>query len=400
MPRGTDISGLKRDYRTAKEADEKDFPDRLTITLQKEEDLPLRYGENPMQTAVMYRFVDVKSLPTLRVVKQGKEGISATNWMDIAKAMDLLKFFPKPSATATPAVPVMKHNIPSGFATQSGDASMVDTYVKARDADARSAYGSVVVLNRPLDKATAEAIMDTYVEVVAAPGYEPGTVDMLETPKRKDLRAVIFSGIEKIPKFVGDDTQGLYDLKMLPGGRVIAQKPYLTSIRGKEDLVFDGFDGKDPNGKFEPVKRDPTDQELEDMLTAWYVNFGVRSNGIVIVKNGATLVVGSGQQERVGAVEQAIVKGFQKAFDRAGIDYDHLTGIVGRNKLPEEPFEGAVLSSDAFFPDRDSIDTAGRVGIKGIIQPGGSRKDYEVIEAVNKYGMAMALTGERCFGHF
>ena len=136
------------------------------------------------------------------------------------------------------------------------------------------------------------------------------------------------------------------------------------------------------------------------MLTAWYINIGVRSNGIVIVKNGTTLAVGSGQQERVGAVEQAILKAYQKAMDRADIKYDAMDVIASKEKLKKNPLEGAALASDGFFPFRDSVDLITKHGISAVIQPGGSVRDLEVIEAVNEHNMAMVFTTERCFGHF
>jgi len=296
----------------------------------------------------------------------------------------------------------MKHLIPSGFATQHKDNSLDDIYRKARDADARSAFGSIVVLNRPLDKATAEAIMESYVEGVAVPEYEEGTMEILE--RKKDIRAILFSNLERLPRFMGDDVEGLYDLKVLPTGRAIAQKPYLSSIKGPEDLVLDPLVRKKDKetGKETTyiVERDPTPGELRDMLNAWYVNLGVRSNGIVFVKDGVTLAVGAGQQERVGAVEQAIIKTYQKAMDREGISYSSLEGASARERLSVNPLAGAVFSSDAFFPFRDSIDISAEVGVTAVIQPGGSVRDYEAIEAVNEHNMAMAFTLERCFAHF
>jgi phosphoribosylaminoimidazolecarboxamide formyltransferase/IMP cyclohydrolase len=127
---------------------------------------------------------------------------------------------------------------------------------------------------------------------------------------------------------------------------------------------------------------------------------GARSNGIVIVNDGVTVAMGSGQVERVGAVEQAIIKGMQKAMDREGIKYDTLMGISGYEKLSRNPFKGASLASDAFLPDRDSIDRMARVGITSVVHPFGSMYDSPVIDAANEYKMAMPATLERCFGHF
>lgn len=393
MGRGTDVTDMKRTYRKPVEGE---FPEELTIILSKESDL--RYGENPNQPAAAYRFkgMSLAELTNIRLAKSGKGGLSATNFMDVTRALNILKYFDAPS------VAVMKHLVPSGFATQWGGNSLEDIYVKARDADTRSAFGSVVVMNRPLDKPTADAIMSTYVEGVAATEYEEGTLDILG--RKKDIRAILFSNLDKIPLFAGDDIEGLYDLKVLPTGRIIVQKPYLSSIRGPEDLVLDPLVRKKDKETGEEityvVERDPTDQEIKNLLIAWYINTGVRSNGIVFVKNGVTAAVGSGQQERVGAVEQAIIKAYQKSMDLEGIEYDPIEGGAEREKLSKSPLEGAVISSDAFFPFRDSIDIVAKHGVTGIIQPGGSIRDDEVIQAVNEHRMAMIFTLERCFAHF
>lgn len=419
MAIGTDITSMQRKYRQRNEGE---FPEALVLELIRE--LDLRYGENPNQAAAIYRLntqsnqsiqsenrISLAEFTNIRLAKSGKQGLSATNYMDVTRALDILKFFDKPS------VAVMKHAIPSGYgvsdtsdafdvsdmtdtyATQHGNNSLDRTYVAARDADARSAFGSVVVTNSPLDKSTAQAIVSTYVEVVACPEFEEGAMGILE--QKKDLRAIFFSNIDQIPKYVGDDTQGIYDIKGLSTGRILVQEPYLTSIRSANDLVLDPMVSQ--NGQNYVVERIPTERELNDMLTAWYVNIGVRSNGIVIVKDGVTVSVGSGQQERVGAVEQAIIKGMQKAFDREGIKYDWrygMTGYMKLNKINKNPFAGAVCSSDAFFPFADSIERLTQAGVTSVIQPGGSIRDYEVIDAANKHNMAMAFTLERCFGHF
>lgn len=393
MARGTDVTTLKRTYRTLIEGE---FPQKLTLSFEKE--MVLRYGENPNQPAALYHLKGkiLAEFVGLSVVKSGKGGLSATNVMDVTRALEILKFFKRPS------VAVMKHLVPSGFATQFQENSLDDIYRKARDADRRSAFGSIVVVNMPLDRATAEALMETYVEAVAAPEFDEGSLAILE--RKKDLRALRFSNLDRIPRYYGDDVHDLYDLKVLPTGRVIVQKPFLTSIRSAEDLVCDPLvrkkDSKTGKETSYVVQRDPTPEELDDMLTAWYVNIGVRSNGIVFVRNGVTAAVSSGQQERVGAVEQAIIKAYQKAMDLEGIDYDPIEIEAARKKLLKNPLEGAVVSSDAFFPFRDSIDICARHGVTAVIQPGGSIRDYEVIEAVNEHRMAMAFTLERCFAHF
>lgn len=387
MARGTDVTDMKRAYRTVVEGG---LPDSFSVRLAKESDL--RYGENPNQSAGMFR--DARSglaeLTDIKMAKSGKGGLSATNYMDVTSALNVLKFFD------APAVAVMKHLVPSGFARQYGGNDLASIYEAARDTDARSAFGSVVALNRPLDKATAEAITSTYVEGVAAPEFEEGVMDILE--RKKDIRVISFSNLDEVPKFIGDGGGGVYDIRTLPTGRVLVQQPYLSSIRGPTDLIFDSLVKK--GDKSYIVNRDPTFGEVADLMTAWYVNLGVRSNGIVFVKDGVTVAVGTGQQERVGAIEHAVVKAYQKAMDREGIVYDPIDGAAQRHALSENPLDGAVMSSDAFFPFRDSIDVVAAHGVSAVIQPGGSTNDSEVIEAVNEHGMSMTFTRERCFGHF
>lgn len=387
MTRGTDVTDMKRNYRMVVEGE---FPSALGIELQKESDL--RYGENPNQPAAMYKLngTNIANVTNIRLAKSGKGGLSATNFMDVTRALEILKFF------EVPAVAVMKHLVPSGFARQFNEKSLDNIYQQARDADARSAFGSIVVFNRPVNKATAETIMSSYVEGVAAPEFEKGTMEILE--RKKDIRAILYSNLDKISRFVGDDVNGFYDIKGLPTGRVLVQKPYLSSIRNAQDLVLDPL--VEHEGIRHVVERDPTQAEVEDLLTSWYVNLGVRSNGIVFVKDGVTVAIGTGQQERVGAIEQAIIKSYQKAMDKEGIKYHAVAGAAQRSLLLRNPLEGSVMSSDAFFPFRDSIDTIAEHGVTAVIQPGGSVRDYEVIDAVNEHKMAMTYTLERCFGHF
>ncbi len=389
MTRGTDISEAKRMYRTPVLGT---FPPILTPSLKKETDL--KYGENPNQAAAIYRNTgsDLAELTNISLVKSGKGGISATNYMDVTRALEILKYFQRNAAV------VMKHTIPSGFtfefvvSSSASNQSQAEIYRKARDADRRSAFGSVVVFNKLVDKECAEALIETFVEGVAAPRYNEGAMEVFET--KRDLRVISYSNLDRLPRFIGDDTRGLHSLISLPTGRVLVQEPYLTSIRGPENLIFDA------KVKDSVVQRDPTYREIEDLLTAWYLNFGVRSNGIVLVKNGVTLAVGGGQQERVGAVEQAITKAFQKAMDQEEIEYDPFDWFKSINLLSSNPLDGAVCSSDGFFPKKDSIERLGRFNVSAIIHPAGSINDAEIIQAANEHNMVMAVTLERCFGHF
>ena len=379
---------LKKMYRTAVDAD---FPNFLSVELEKEAEL--RYGENPNQPAAMYRFkgTTLAEFTDIQLLKSGKGGLSATNYMDVTRALDILKFFKKPSCA------VMKHTIPSGFATTHQEDTQTSIYIKARDADARSAFGSVVVFNTPVDVQCAKELSASFVEAVAAPSFAQEAQELLS--EKKNIRLVTFKNLDMIPKFEGDDTKGLFDFKVLPSARVVVQKPFLTKITGKDALILQPQIA-DKEGTEHKVKRAPTQNELDDLLTAWYINIGVRSNGIVIVKDGVTIAVGSGQQERVGAVEQAIQKSYQKAMDRENIEYTEQNVMLMKEKLKQNPLKGAVLASDGFYPFRDSIDLLARHRITATIQPGGSVKDAQVIDGANDRDMAMVFTTERCFAHF
>jgi phosphoribosylaminoimidazolecarboxamide formyltransferase / IMP cyclohydrolase len=387
MIKGTDVSEFRKTYRIASK---EQAPDELFGLRLSER---LRYGENPNQVPAAVYGPKGRSL-NIKNMKSGKGGMSATNFMDVSRALNILKYFLRPS------VAVMKHCIPSGFATESEyTSSLVETYLNARDADKRSAFGSFVVLNCELDKDTAEAISDSFVEGVVAPSFDSGVMGILE--RKKDMRVLGYSNLFMLPKFEGDcGVDGIWDMRTLPTGETIVQKPFLTRIKGKDDLIVDPLVKKDDENYV--VEREPTSREVEDMLTAWYVNLGVRSNGVVAVKNGVTLAISSGHQERVGAVEQMIFKAYQKDADREGMK-DSSSDVLWKgvkNVVYLDTLEGAVVSSDGFFPFRDSIDTLARYGVSAVVQPGGSIRDYEVIEAANENNMAMAFTLERCFGHF
>ncbi len=404
MQKGTDISPLKRIYRQRNEGE---FPTSLHLTLHKEHDL--KYGENPHQQAALYAWDSIEQHPahhlaaltnlqSIRSDGKGKGGLSLTNLMDIARGMDCLKYF------SVPAVVIMKHNVVSGFARQTtASQTLCDLYRLARDADRRSNFGGTVIFNHPLDDTTTDALLELYprhiIDVIAAPDYQDGQLARIEHAS-PHIRLGQFSHLAQLPRFLGDPTHGLYSLKEIPTGRLAIQDLPLTGIKSPEDLILHPM-VLDKNGKPHTIERAPTPQETQDLLTAWYLNVaGARSNGVVIIRNGTLVACGSGQVERVGAVEQAIVKGMQKAFDREGLAYDPLFGITGFERLQDNPFQGASCSSDAFFPFPDAVETLGRVGVSAIIQPYGSVRDDQVIDAANRFHIAMPATLERCFGHF
>lgn len=370
------MANLRNMYVTARTGN---FPDRFEcMGMVYEKVVDLRYGTNPHQPAAYYRPANAAGLVLgrHRILKEGKSGLSQTNLEDMHNALSILKY------QTGPAAAVMKHVNPSGVAVGEGDDALRAVYIRARDCDPQAAFGSVVGFNRPVDRATAEEVMSSVVECVVAPGYDEGVLSIFEDYKsfgrNREIRIVEVSNLEALPKFTGDDIGGHREIKVLCDGTVIVAAPYLSRIRSVEDLSPAVVTHK-TRGVFE-IGRRPTAREAKDLLLAWYVAIGVRSNGVVIARNGATLAVGTGQQDRVGAVEQAVDK-YQRKY------------------RGEERIEGAVMASDGYIPFRDSIDLAARMGISAIVQPGGSLRDYECIEACNEHGIAMVFTGERCFSH-
>ena len=313
---------------------EGNWPDEETILGEKYVKVEdLRYGTNPHQSAAYYKPKNSNMLPfaDMEILKTGKSGLSETNLSDIHHGMSIVKYF------VSPACSVMKHLNPSGAAVAQAGETQLDAYIHARDADARAAFGGTVCLNTPLDVATAEAIMTTVVEVVAAPNFEDGAIEVLSDYDRfkmnREIRAILCPSIASLPKFVGDPAAPT--IKVLGDGSLIIAEPLLSKIRTANDLI-PAITEHPKQGKFE-IARVPTEQEYDDLLFSWYVNLNVRSNGVVIAKDGITLAVGTGEQDRVGAVEQAIEKAKKK--------------FSGGQTL-----NGSVLSSDGFFPQRDSID--------------------------------------------
>jgi len=344
------------------------------LIYEKVEDL--RYGTNPHQPAAFYKIKDKHQQPFghYKIIKEGKNGLSQTNLEDANQAVKMIKYM------KNPAVAVMKHLNPSGVAMQWKDEALVNVYQKARDVDAQAAFGSSVVFNTKVDQATAEEIMTSIVENVFAPDFTPQALEVFmqyeKYKKNKELRVVQIQSMDTLPKYTGDSADP--EIKVLQDGSLVLSVPYLTRIKSEKDLILAYTQHKE-KGKV-ICQRAPSQNEYQDLLFSWYVNIGVRSNGIVIAKDGVTLSVGTGEQDRVGALDQAIIKAKKKS--KLGIS-----------------LEGASVSSDGFFPFRDSIDLCAGDGIRAIIQPGGSVRDAEVIEACNEKNIAMVFTDERCFSH-
>lgn len=312
----------------------------------------LRYGENPHQSAAFY--LDGSDRPGVATAKQwqGKE-LSYNNINDTDAAFELVAEF----GTAAPACAIIKHANPCGVAT---GATLTEAYTRAFDCDRTSAFGGIIALNQVLDAATAEEICKIFTEVVIA-------------PEASDEAKAIFAAKK--------------NLRLLTTGALPDPRATITSFR----QVAGGFlvQGKDNGAITEAdlkvvTKREPTAQELKDLLFAWKVAKHVKSNAIIYVRDGATVGVGAGQMSRVDSTRIAA----RKAEDMAE--------VMG---LPAPLTKGSVVASDAFFPFADGLITAAEAGATAIIQPGGSMRDQEVIDAANERGLAMVFTGMRHFRH-
>jgi phosphoribosylaminoimidazolecarboxamide formyltransferase / IMP cyclohydrolase len=315
------------------------FPQALNLSFVKAQDC--RYGENPHQKAAFYK-VAGKVGPGVGGAEQlqGKE-LSFNNIMDANAAFELVREFAEPTAV------IIKHNNPCGVASA---ANIAEAYIRAFDADAVSAFGGIVACNTIVDKAAAEEMVKTFLEAVIAPDF---TSEALEVFKSKANVRLLKTG-----SMPASSAQG-WDMKAVNGG-LLAQEVDAGELK-VEDLKI-------------VSKKQPTKEELEEMLFAWKVVKHVKSNAIVVTKGKCTLGVGAGQMNRVGSARIAI--------NQAG-----------------DNVKGAVLASDAFFPFRDTIDEAAKAGITAIIQTGGSMRDDESIQAADEHGIVMILTGMRHFKH-
>lgn len=355
------------------------FPQTIEIggrTYVKADDL--RYGTNPHQPAAFYRPEGLAgSIMDMKTLKNGKNGLSQTNLEDISGALNIVKYFDRPACA------VMKHVNPSGAAVQMGCESLCDVYLKARDCDARAAFGSVIAFNVEVDAETAAKIMSTFVECVVAPAFSAEALAIFNDSEHyklnKQIRILQCGPLSTLPRYVGDDPEGTHNtIKVLGDGSLVVAAPLLTFVKGWKDLP--PASGESKTAGIQVSTTEPTEAQKCDLLAAWYINISVRSNGVVIVKDGQTLAVGTGEQDRVGAVEQAIEKFKQKYTGSATL-------------------EGAVMSSDGFFPFADGLEVAAAAGIKAMVAPSGSLKDADVIKRANELGVALRHAPERIFSH-
>ena len=314
------------------------FPEQISLPLEKIQEL--RYGENPQQQAAFYALGGRRlGLAGARQL-QGKE-LSFNNLNDLQGAWELLQEFERPTAVA------VKHTNPCGVAAAD---SIEEAYRRAYDADPVSIFGGIVALNRPVNAAAAEAMTAIFLEVVAAPSFEPEALEIFRRKKKIRL-------LQMPPAIEGD--AGEMELKKVSGG-LLLQSVDRERVELSRARVM--------------TARGPTEKELRDLAFAQKVVKHVKSNAIVVAGDERTLGVGAGQMNRVGAAAIAL-------------------------KQAGEQAAGAVLGSDAFFPFPDTVEAAARAGIKAIVQPGGSQKDAASIEACNRHGIAMIFTGRRYFKH-
>jgi len=380
----------------------------------------LRYGENPDQQAAIYELVNgnlvlggceyinagnglVSSITEKDMIQAGKHP-GKTNMTDLDNGLNIMKYL-----MDKPAAVILKHNNPCGAAFGK---TVEEAYGKANMADRIAAFGGCLVVNRPMDKKTAEAVNQNYLEVVAAPDFEEGAVEILA--KRKNLRIIRIKKIDELAKY---RSFRFVDFKSLIDGGLIVQQSQLSRIKSKADFLPAKVIYK---GKEYAIERIPSDKEYEDMIFGWSVEMGITSNSVIYVKNGETVGIGTGEQDRVGVAEIAVFKAYTKyadalCFKNYGIPYKTLEIEVARgerdagliHEIGEETKKnkggliGAVMVSDAFFPFRDGIEVGIKQGVTAVVQPGGSERDFEVIEACNQADpkVAMVFTGQRVFKH-
>ena len=387
--------------------------DRQTLAYEKVrwavggEEKGLRYGENPGQEAALYRLVNgnlvlggVTTIQPGRYLASVPEPLQSgkhpgkMNITDTDSALNVLRYL-----SETPAAVIIKHNNPSGVAKA---ATLADAYQRAYLADRIAAYGGVVALNRELDKATAGLIAQSYVEVVVAPDFAPGVMDIFA--KWKNLRVMRIANMARLQDFVG---ASYLDFKSLLDGGIVAQSAFVPRTLSRSDFLPAQATHK---GTEYRIDRMPTDKEYEDLLFGWLVETGVTSNSVLYVKDGVTVGIGTGEQDRVGVAEIARDKAYKKLAERLsweafGASYASLAKPEARAEIDREVvrqkggISGSCMVSDGFFPFRDGVDVGIREGVTAIVQPGGSERDFESIEACNEGGVAMVYTGQRCFKH-
>ncbi len=320
------------------------LPETLTMTFEKVEDM--RYGENPHQQAAFYKEIMPEKGSLVDAVQLHGKQLSFNNINDTNGALELCKEFEEPTVVAC------KHANPCGVGSAD---SIYEAYMRAYSSDPKSIFGGIIVANRTIDAATATEIHKIFIEIVVAPDYTPEALDILG--QKKNIRVL------RLDNLGVKQPETAYDLKKVSGGLLVQTVD--SKLLGESlDVV---------------TKRAPSEEEMEDLLFTWKIVKYAKSNGIAIGKAKQSVGVGPGQVNRIWAAQQAM---------------EHAVEALG-----EESLHGAALASDAFFPFSDVVEEAAKAGITCIIQPGGSMRDQESIDACDKYGIAMVFTGMRHFKH-
>ncbi len=319
------------------------FPNTYNVQFEKAQDM--RYGENPHQQAAFYVETDAEEASVATATQlQGKE-LSFNNVADTDAALETVKLFDEPACV------IVKHANPCGVAVAT---DIKTAYELAFATDPESAFGGIIAFNRELDAETAQLIVDKqFSEVIIAPSVSSAAAEVVSAKKNVRL---LECGTW------GDQRPAAFDFKRVNGGLLIQEKDNGMVSKAELKVV---------------TKAQPTDEQLDELLFAWKVAKMVKSNAIIYAKDGRTIGVGAGQMSRVNSARIAAIKA-----EHAGLQV-----------------AGAVMASDAFFPFRDGIDNAAKVGISAVIQPGGSMRDEEVIAAADEHGMTMVFTGMRHFRH-
>ena len=380
----------------------------------------IRYGENPDQEAALYELVNGNlTLGDCQFIEPGNGLVSAIavedmlqigkhpgkiNLTDVDNGLNIIKYM-----TDKPAAVILKHNNPCGAAIAD---SLADAYNKANRCDRIAAFGGAVIMNRSVDNDTARMMAENYLEVVCAPDFEEGSLEILAT--RKNLRVIRMNSIDRLADF---EKYRFVDFKSLIDGGIIAQQSAVNSIRSINDMQPATATRKGVDYKCD---REPTQQEIDDMLFGWAVEHGVTSNSVLYIKDGCTVGIGTGEQDRVGVAEIAVHKAYIKyadilCFDTHKIPYADLCLEISQGKRDMAEKEaidakvqedranlpGSVMISDAFFPFRDGADVGIDQGVTAILQAGGSMRDSDTIEACNEADpkVAMMFTGQRSFKH-
>ena len=321
--------------------DDERFPQSMPLAFELAQ--TLRYGENPGQDAAFY--IEQRGRGLAGLAQRGGKELSFNNLLDLEGALLAIDPFAGDTACA-----IVKHTTPCGLAI---GASALDAYKKALSCDPVSAFGSVIAFNVPVDEPTAEAVSSLFVECIVAPEFSDAAVEILG--RKKNLR--VLEGDARWPV-------GSLDYKRVRGGILVQQRAPVELAEGADGWKV-------------VTKRAPTPDEERDLRFAWHAVASVKSNAIVLARDGMTIGIGAGQMSRVDAAFMAVHKARQQNHDTAN----------------------AALGSDAYFPFRDGIDQAAEAGVKAIVQPGGSVRDPEVIAAADEHGMAMVFTGKRLFRH-